>query len=198
MKEKNHVINHSEIILKNIKLAYDLDCIEGKEIHIPLNKTTVIEGASGRGKTSILNVLLGITGIAGGMIQGNNLTYSAVFQEDRLLEELTGVKNIKIVEPCIKNEDIERELEKLLPVSYIRKPINTYSRGMKRRVAIVRAMLKESDIVVMDEPFAGLDEELKKRTSKYITEVLNGRTLIIAVHEKKEAEYLRIDNVISL
>lgn len=196
--EKDNEKNHDEIILKNIRLAYDLECIRGKEFHIPLHKITVIEGVSGTGKTSVLNVLLGISNVTGGEVLGNCLSYSAVFQEDRLIEQLTGIKNVKIVEPRIENCYIESELAELLPVSYIRKPVNTYSRGMKRRVAIVRAMVKDSEAVIMDEPFAGLDSEMIKKSADYIINRLNGRTLIIAVHEKKEAGYFQPHNVISL
>lgn len=189
---------HDEIILKNIKPAYDLECIRDREIRIPLHKITVIEGVSGKGKTSLINIILGLSCVTEGNITGNLLDYSVVFQEDRLLESLSGVKNIQAVTSGLEQEYIESELGKLLPASYIKKPVNTYSGGMKRRVAIVRAMLKASDVVIMDEPFAGLDEELKKKTADYVLKKLNGRTLIIAVHEKDEAHYFKPENIISL
>lgn len=190
--------DNENIILKNLRLAYDLESIANKEFIIPLHKITVIEGVSGKGKTSLLNVLLGISQINGGEVIGGNVTSSAVFQEDRLLEDLDSVKNIKIVQRNLQEKYIEGELEKLLPVSYIKKPLSTYSKGMKRRVAIVRAMLKSSDMVVMDEPLAGLDEKLRKKTADYIMEKLDGRTLVIAVHEKEEAKYFNPQNIITL
>ena len=190
--------NSKKIIIKDIELAYDLESVRNREFQIPLNKVTVIEGASGKGKTSLLSILLGITPFIKGSISNNSDNYSAVFQEDRLIEKLDGIKNIKVINSKLEDSYIVKELEYLLPDQYIKKPVSVYSRGMKRRVAIVRAMLKDSEIVVMDEPFSGLDNELKIKTADYIMKKLNGRTLIIAVHEKKEAECFAPDNIISL
>ncbi len=187
-----------EIILKDIENLFSLDSIDGKEFRIPIGETTIIEGVSGRGKTSFINLLLGLAKYSKGDIIDNSDSYSVVFQEDRLFEQLSAVENVKITNKGLSKEYIEEELKKLLPKEYIRKPVSVYSRGMKRRVAIVRAVLKESDILVMDEPFAGLDEETRNKAADYIKENLNGRTFIIAVHDKEEAHYFKVNKIITL
>jgi NitT/TauT family transport system ATP-binding protein len=186
------------ITLSNISLNYKLESIQGKTFYIPIQGITVIEGVSGKGKTSLLNVLLNTTQITQGQVTGNHYKYSAVFQEDRLIDCLSGVQNVKLVAPKLSYRRIEDELKSLLPASYINQEVSTYSKGMKRRVAIVRAMLSDSDIVVMDEPFAGLDEEMKKKTAAYVLQKLNKRTLILAVHDKEEARDFKPTHVISL
>ena len=61
---------------------------------------------------------------------------------------------------------------------------------MKRRVAIARAMLYPSELVILDEPFKGLDEKLKTEVMDYVKRHRDGRTLLLVLHEKKEAAYM--------
>ena len=67
---------------------------------------------------------------------------------------------------------------------------------MRRRVAIVRALLSDYDLLVMDEPFKGLDDELKKQVISYVKENTNGQTLIIITHDKEEAKLLQAEIVV--
>ena len=72
------------------------------------------------------------------------------------------------------------------------------SGGMRRRVSVLRALLAESDCVVMDEPLKGLDEDTKERTIKYILEKTTGKTLIFVTHEEKEERLLKADGIIEV
>ncbi len=67
---------------------------------------------------------------------------------------------------------------------------------MKRRVAIVRAVLAESDIIIMDEPFKGLDEKLKEQVINYVKNKTKGKTVIVVTHNKEEVEALSAELVI--
>ena len=67
------------------------------------------------------------------------------------------------------------------------------SGGMKRRVTIVRAMLAKSQVVILDEPFTGLDETTKKVVIEYIKEMLAGRTLIVITHDEEDIRLLGAD-----
>ena len=94
--------------------------------------------------------------------------FSAVFQDCRLIEHLSPVINVKMVLKKNKKNSakdvafaVKSELLKLLDKEALDKPCSELSGGMKRRVEIVRAVMAESDIVIMDEPFAGLDEVTK-------------------------------------
>ena len=66
---------------------------------------------------------------------------------------------------------------------------------MRRRVAIVRALLAEYDVLIMDEPFKGLDFELKKQVIGYVKKMTEGKTVIIITHDKDEVEMLKADLV---
>ena len=78
------------------------------------------------------------------------------------------------------------------------KPVRELSGGMRRRVSVLRALLAESDCVVMDEPLKGLDEDTKERTIKYILEKTTRKTLIFVTHEEKEERLLKADGIIEV
>ena len=80
----------------------------------------------------------------------------------------------------------------------IKTPARELSGGMKRRVAIARAMLAESSLVILDEPFAGLDEANRAAAAAFIRSKLCGRTLIAVTHSHTDAEMLGACQVIKM
>ena len=103
-----------------------------------------------------------------------------VFQEDRLCMDYSAVKNVEMVIGDPKRA--QRALENLLEAEALHKPCRELSGGMKRRVALVRAMEADSDYVLLDEPFTGLDADTKASVEEYIRKKQNGRTIIIVTH----------------
>ena len=159
------------------------------------NKFTCIMGPSGDGKTTLLHILMGLVKPDAGTIDGvRGKQIATVFQEDRLCEEFDAITNIEMVLGKQKNSvDIQKELKKVELMDYENKPVAQLSGGMKRRVAILRACLKEADIYIMDEPLKGFDEELKIKVISYIKEKLKGKTVIIVTHERSEVEILEAE-----
>lgn len=151
-----------------------------------------IIGASGMGKTTLFRILMGLTKIDSGEIFGlEGKKLSAVFQEDRLCEHISAVENIAIVCEKIdkkKREEIVQILLEILPKDCLDKPISMLSGGMKRRVAIARAMIVTSDLILMDEPFQGLDSGNKKRVIQFILKYQENRSLCIITHHKEEID----------
>lgn len=138
---------------------------------------------SGSGKTTLLRLIAGLEMPDGGRMEGRG-TVSMVFQEQRLCEEYSAVRNIEMV---LGNRQRAREsLERLLPPDCLDKPCGQLSGGMKRRVAIVRAMEAESDLVLLDEPFSGLDKENRRLVTDYIREKSGGRIVITATHQLEQ------------
>ncbi|WP_405595490.1 ATP-binding cassette domain-containing protein [Sellimonas catena] len=66
-------------------------------------------------------------------------------------------------------------------------PVRELSGGMRRRVALLRALCCDWDILFLDEPFKGLDEETKKQVMDYTKEMCTGKTVIFVTHDSKEA-----------
>ncbi len=71
------------------------------------------------------------------------------------------------------------------------KPVSELSGGMRRRVALLRAVLADGEILILDEPFAGLDEENRIRCAAYILDRLCGRTLLVTTHREEDVQLLR-------
>ena len=104
---------------------------------------------------------------------------AAVFQENRLCPWLTAEENIRLVSPKAE----AAECLAALGLSLDRRPVSEYSGGMQRRVALARALLAEGEVLILDEPFTGLDEENRDRALAAIDRWANGRTILFVSHE---------------
>jgi len=182
------------IELINISKNYDsLRVIEDFSYTFVKGENYLVKGESGSGKTTLINLILGLTKPSSGIVEGDN-RYAVVFQEDRLLEEFSSIDNLRFVNKELDAQTISSELSMLIPGCDITKPVSTFSGGMKRRIAIARAMLCNSDVVIMDEPFTGLDSESIDSTLEFIMKHKGERTLIITSHIFDELpKFTRID-----
>ncbi|WP_024345514.1 ATP-binding cassette domain-containing protein [Lacrimispora indolis] len=151
-------------------------------------------GPSGSGKTTFLRILLGLEQADSGSMEGlHGIRSSAVFQENRLCEPFTPVDNIVMVIPgrtSRSRKQAREELSRLLPEEALSRPVSTLSGGMKRRVAIVRALLVPCDMIIMDEPFTGLDENTKLSVIRYIKEKTRDKLVIISTHQEEDVALL--------
>lgn len=140
---------------------------------------TYLRAPSGSGKTTLLRIIAGLTPPDAGEIRVPP-GVSMIFQEDRLCMGFNAVKNVELV---TGDEKTAREaLRRLLDEEALGKPCEALSGGMKRRVALVRAMESDSSVVLLDEPFTGMDADTRARAEEYIRERQNGRTILIATH----------------
>ena len=180
-----------DIRMLSVGKKYDEETIlEGFSLEIKKGETICIMGESGCGKTTLLRILMGLEVVQSGEVFLNQARVSAVFQEDRLFEELTAVKNISMI--CGKRDTqmVREHLCRILPEEALEKQVRLLSGGMKRRVAIVRAVLAESDMLILDEAFTGMDRETKAEVAMYIKENLKGRILVYTTHNEEELEML--------
>ena len=162
-------------------------------------KVTAVLGKSGCGKSTLLNILMGLMRPdSGEVIRPEGSGISAVFQEDRLCENLTAGANIRLVTgKRFSKENIVSELEKIGLSGCENKPVRTLSGGMKRRTALLRALLAEYDILFLDEPFKGLDTDTKRSVMEYCKEKTHGKTVVLVTHDADECDFLA-DEVIRL
>lgn len=142
-------------------------------------QTYILNSPSGSGKTTLLHMLAGILEPDSGKVEGAGRC-SMVFQEDRLCMGCSAVKNVELVTGDSRRA--ENALSKLLPPEALQKPCGELSGGMKRRVALVRAMEADSDYVLLDEPFTGMDADTRAHAEGYIRERQSGRTILMATH----------------
>ena len=152
---------------------------------------------SGTGKTTLFRILLGLEKADSGQIEGlSNLRMSAVFQEDRLLEGYTALENLRFVTGRqYSGKELTELLLRILPEEALNKPVCEFSGGMKRRTAILRAILAPSDFIIMDEPFTGLDAETKRLVIQLIKEYTKDKLLLFSTHHPEDAELLSADMI---
>lgn len=143
---------------------------------------TCIAAPSGTGKTTLLRLLLGLERPDGGTICGADCRWAAVFQEDRLLEDLPAAGNLRFALGEVPGEAGEL-LARLGLDLRDPKPVRAWSGGMKRRLALARALLAPSDALALDEPFTGLDEENRARCLTLILERGRGKPVLLATHD---------------
>lgn len=182
------------IEIKNLSVSYGEKEII-KDLSFSFKKGfNAITGPSGSGKTSIAGAILGIVPYTGRVISDSD-KFAAVFQEDRLCEGISVLKNLKLV--CRNVSVIEDGLKKFNLEKEINSKISSLSGGMKRRIAILRALLSDYDNLIMDEPFNGLDDVMKDTVMKYIKEKASDKTVILITHNSSEAAFFNC-NVLHL
>ena len=173
-------------------------CLQLQEISKSYDGRTVVAGASavyepggiywltgpsGSGKTTLLRILAGLTMPDSGICRVPD-GCSMVFQEDRICQEYSAVRNVELVTGDRRRA--EEALRELLEEDALYKPCSRLSGGMKRRVALARAMEADSAYVLLDEPFTGMDGETRRLAEGYIRRRQSGRTVVIASHEESE------------
>lgn len=188
-----------DIIVDNVSKSYGEQVVLKKlTVRFPEEKISCIMGPSGCGKTTLMRILLGLERADEGRVEG--VPYgkiSAVFQEDRLCENVSAIRNLKLVSE--KDEaELRREMETLRLGKAFGKPVRELSGGMKRRVAILRALLAPCGCIMMDEPLKGLDEETKIVTAGYIRKNAKEKTLIVITHDRQDLELLGADKLLTL
>ncbi len=192
-----------DIEVKNLCKAYDKEPVLKDFSHtFKTGSKTAIIGSSGIGKTTLLSILSREVTADSGTVSGlEGLQVGMVFQEDRLCENLSGLLNVKMVTDILKKysfNDISFYFERVGLDASSKKPVSEYSGGMKRRVAILRALLSDFDVLIMDEPLKGLDKENKDKVISLILEFADKKTLIVATHDLNEVKELQIHDVINL
>jgi len=167
--------------------------LQDLNLDLPAGKVTCIMGPSGCGKTTLFRILMGFEPADAGEITGLPSRISAVFQEDRLTERFSVLTNILLpMEPesaeeaaGLKDKALNLLKQSGLDISPEQK-VSELSGGMKRRVTIIRALMPESDLLYLDEPLKGLDEE-NRNSVIAVLKSYHG-TILMITHDAEEAE----------
>lgn len=182
------------INIENINFAYeDKIVFENYSQRFPIGETSVIMAPSGFGKTTLLYMIAGLISPTNGNINIpiNNPKFSFAFQDLRLIESLNVKKNITLVNSNISTNDLDKCLEALAIKDLADKKVSTLSGGEKSRVSIARALMADYDILLLDEPFNGLDDTTKDNVIKYIKEKTAHKTVLLVTHNNDEADYFK-------
>lgn len=180
------------IITDLCKTFDDNEVLKNVNITLKDNSIYCLMGTSGIGKTTLLRILMGLEHADSGSISGiDNKSISCMFQEDRLILNLSAIDNVRIVLRGKNNRaEVRNNLLSILPDDSLDMPVSSLSGGMKRRVALARALSYPGKLIILDEPFTGLDKDTKLNVIDYILKMRNNRTLIITTHGTDDANLL--------
>lgn len=162
------------------------------------NRITGLMAPSGAGKTTLLRILMGLEQADSGWIDGlDGLRLSAVFQEDRLCDQLDGVSNLRLVTPSLSRAEARKALETVGLADCISQPTRELSGGQRRRVAILRGLLADYDLLILDEPFKGLDRETKQLVMEDTRRRCTGKTALLVTHDPTELDALGVTELLT-
>jgi NitT/TauT family transport system ATP-binding protein len=185
------------IQLRDVNAGYpEKEVLHRLSLTLPEKGAVAIMAPSGFGKTTFLRLLAGlIQPTAGKITDLKNKKIAFLFQEDRLLPWLTALKNVEIV----SDPETARFWLNEMEISGVSQYPHAMSGGMQRRVALARAMAFGGDLLLLDEPFKGLDEALKTRIAQRVRNQFP--LTVLSVHDQQEAalmeaEILHLDQMI--
>ena len=159
-----------------------------EDLSLTVDCPMILWASSGWGKTTLLRILMGLETPSGGTVSGVGRV-GAVFQEDRLCPQLTAVQNVELVLENPKSDykqQIVRDLQRLgLDEAALDLPVRKLSGGQKRRAALLRAVWAESDTLLLDEPFTGMDPETMKKAASLLKERCQRKPVLLATHDRE-------------
>ncbi len=149
---------------------------------------TAVMAPSGAGKTTLLRILMGLERPDSGSVSPSGLRWSAVFQEDRLLEGQSAMGNLRFaLGPALQVPKALELLEELGLDGAADQRVGEFSGGMKRRLALCRALLAPGDALALDEPFTGLDQKSRERCLALLRQEGTRRPLVLVTHDPSDA-----------
>lgn len=176
--------------IKNLSYKYgDSIVIDDLSYEFKCGKVTAIIGESGIGKTTLVNLIANLLPAPAETIITDLSKIGYVFQEPRLFDWMSALENVSTV----SNEETARKiLIKMGLGDALSKYPSELSGGMKQRVAIARALAYDPDLIILDEPFKGLDIETRREISEFVFETLKNKTVIIVTHDTADLDFADI------
>ena len=177
------------IRFERISKSYgDKVVLQDFSLTLPPSGTVAFMSPSGQGKTTLLRLLAGLEKPDSGRVTGEFKQLSVVFQEDRLLSGVSALGNVT----AVLGQDKEARAMEWLDHMGLSEDAHLLpgemSGGMRRRLAIARAMAYGGDLILLDEPFAGLDDQARERIYPHLFASNPDRLTILVTHNRQEAQ----------
>ncbi|MEJ2001801.1 MAG: ABC transporter ATP-binding protein [Maritimibacter sp.] len=170
--------------------------LTGLDLQIPTGEITVIMGASGCGKTTLINLAAGLLTPDQGRVERQVTRLAVVFQDPALLPWRSAIENVGFALAGLRLDRAERQARAaqylveagLAPADHDKYP-GQLSGGMRQRVALARALAVEPDLLLCDEPFAALDHDLRAELRSKLKALHQraGMTTLFVTHDREEA-----------
>lgn len=186
------ILSHVSKSYGNKQVLKDFSCC------IPAGSVCAVMAPSGGGKTTLLRLILSLEIPDSGTISGVPKEKSALFQEDRLCPGLSAAANIRMAVPVCPEAEIRQLLTELGLADSVGLPAAQLSGGMARRAALARALLAPGKLMILDEPFTGLDDATRCITAEVIQKYRRSRTLLFVTHNRDDLPLLGAEQCITL
>lgn len=203
-----------KIELKNVTKEFDkVEIIKNISLEFETGKIYGLYGRNGSGKSVLMKLICGFLIPTKGKVLINGKDFNAkneypdnlraVIEKPRFFPELTGFENLKLlakIQNKISDEEIIKALDLVNLIDEKDKKYSKYSLGMKQKLAIAQAIMEDPSILILDEPFNGIEEKSVEKITKFLKEeAKNGKTIIFSTHIKEDLENLadiiyKIDN----
>ena len=166
--------------------------LDNFSLDFPEKGTVCFFGKSGIGKTTLLNLIAGIIKPDNGQVLGiDKKKISFAFQDERLLLWSSVIENVSVVvnrKSNIERKEIAKKwLEKVGILDFYNKKPEELSGGMRQRLVLARSLACDSDIILLDEPFKGLDDVSKDALIELIKECTKNKLTVVVTHNTYEA-----------
>jgi heme exporter protein A len=174
------------------------EALRGVDLKVASGEFLTIVGPNGAGKSTLLRCFAGLTKPSTGqvLLRGHALDASAaelrrhiglLSHETFLYDDLTAAENLRFYGRMYDVDELDSQIERLLRALSLygraHDPVRTYSRGMQQRLAIARVLLHQPSVILMDEPYTGLDQQAAENLGQMLMNMAGGReTLIMTTH----------------
>lgn len=150
-----------------------------------------LQAPSGTGKTTLLHTVARLQRPLAGSLENTARGCSMMFQDTRLVEDLDAIDNILLfARPGFTRKDARDLACELLPKDALSRPVRELSGGQRRRVELTRAFAAPGELVLLDEPFGGLDAQAHSCALAFVKRHGAGRIVVFATHDADDAQAL--------
>lgn len=184
------------IVMDEVRKAYDgNDVLECFALCVRPGERVCLMAPTGSGKSTAIAVMLGVEAADSGSVRAPD-RLGVMLQTASLVGGITACENVMLAAADgVTEQQARNALRELLPQDACDVKPGELSGGMRRLVEIVRAMLSGGQAIVLDEPFAGLDEERHRRACAFVLENLHGRPLVVATHDRSDVGMLEAQTI---
>ena len=180
--------------LRGVRLCHGVTA--SVSVHVENGGRLCVMAPSGAGKSTLLRTLAGLENALAGEVTGPR-ALAVESQDARLVEDASALCNVALTAgPGVGVDEIRELLGRLVPGIDEDAAVRDLSGGQRRRVELARALLAPGDSVLLDEPFAGLDDAARDLACDVIAGELRGRSLIVSTHDARDAARLEADTLV--
>ncbi|MCM1370965.1 MAG: ABC transporter ATP-binding protein [Clostridium sp.] len=191
--------------VKNVSKKFgDNEVLKNVSLKLESGKIYGFIGRNGSGKSVLLKIICGFYAPTSGEILLDNYNYiknntfpentRALIEKPNFLPDLTGIENLELlasIQNKIGKKEIEETIKKVNLEKEANKKYSKYSLGTKQKLGIAQVLMENPDLIILDEPFNGVENETTKRIRKLLLEEKqNNKLIIIASHIKEDINEL--------